>query len=237
MQLIFPQEYVDYKNSMQWFDYVKRIDKRQSTLNFEKIYVFEHDDVYTAGKSIQNNQTENQIKKIHGVTVVYSDRGGLWTWHGKGQVVVYFIYNIYLRKLSLSSFLNAVESIVVESLVFEFARLSGKSLQQLGIQVYADDKKRGFWIKQNNTNTISKIGFIGLRIINGFVCHGISINYDNDLKFFDYINPCGLGDVKITSIKDVITRSGNTNNALDINFFKSHLGESLFSKLDILHGC
>ena len=70
---------------------------------------------------------------------------------------------------------------------------------------------------------------------NGFVYHGISINYNNDLTFFDYINPCGLGDVKITSIKETANIE-NINKQLDINNFKHHLGNSLFDALETLHG-
>ena len=72
------------------------------------------------------------------------------------------------------------------------------------MQIYADKNKRGFWVKNLKNQSIAKIGFIGLRITNGFLTHGISINYNNDLSVFDYINPCGLGNVKITSISEVV---------------------------------
>ena len=226
MKLVFKKNYIDYQLSMSWFDVVKTIDKKKNE-NFEKIYVLEHKNVYTAGKSVSKN-----IKKklIYKTPVVYADRGGLWTWHGKGQVVVYFIYNLSFRKLFLSDFINAIEETAIDSVNNEIKRITGKTAD---FKVYADDKKRGFWVKKHDNKNCMKFGFMGLRVSNGFVYHGISINYDNDLSFFDYITPCGLRDVKITSIKELI-KNNDLNNLLDIEVFKKNIGNALFKKLSFL---
>ena len=235
MQLIFPKDYIDYNTAMHWFEQIKNFNNRQNQLDEEKIFVLEHNNVYTAGKSINNYPNETHIQQIHNTPVVYTNRGGLWTWHGVGQVVVYFIYNLHARKLFISDFMHTIESIAVKNIVFELEKLTGKPLTQTNLAIYADDSKRGFWVKNINTSEISKIGFMGLHVSNGFVYHGISINYNNDLTFFDYINPCGLGDVKITSIKETAGIE-NINKQLDINNFKHHLGNSLFNALETLHG-
>ena len=235
MQLIFPKDYIDYNTAMHWFEQIKNFNNRQSRLDEEKIFVLEHNNVYTAGKSISNYPNEIHVQQIHNTPVVYTNRGGLWTWHGVGQVVVYFIYNLHARRLFISDFMDTIESITVKNIVFELEKLIGRQLTQTNLAVYADGNKRGFWVKNINTSEISKIGFIGLRVSNGFVYHGISINYNNDLTFFDYINPCGLGDVKITSIKETAGIE-NINKQLDINNFKHHLGNSLFNALETLHG-
>ena len=235
MQLIFPKDYIDYNTAMHWFEQIKNFNNKQNWLDEEKIFVLEHNNVYTAGKSINNYPNETHIQQIHNTPVVYTNRGGLWTWHGIGQVVVYFIYNLHARRLFISDFMDTIESITVKNIVFELEKLTGKQLTQTNLAVYADDNKRGFWVKNTNTSEISKIGFMGLRASNGFVYHGISINYNNDLTFFDYINPCGLGDVKITSIEKTAGIE-NINKQLDINNFKHHLGNSLFNALETLHG-
>ena len=72
-----------------------------------------------------------------------------------------------------------------------------------GVDVYADKDKRGFWMHDAHGD-VYKIGFIGLRVSKGILTHGISINFDNDLKWFDYITPCGLEGVKIGSITNNI---------------------------------
>lgn len=235
MQLIFPKDYIDYNTAMHWFGQIKKFNNRQNQLDEEKIFVLEHNNVYTAGKSINNYPNETHIQQIHNTPVVYTNRGGLWTWHGVGQVVVYFIYNLHARRLFISDFMHTIESITVKNIVFELEKLIGKPLTQTNLAIYADSNKRGFWMKNTATLNIAKIGFIGLRVSNGFVYHGISINYNNDLTFFDYINPCGLGDVKITSIKETAGIE-NINKQLDINNFKHHLGKSLFNALETLHG-
>lgn len=246
MKLIFPKGYIDYKTSVSWFDCIKKYNKNsknnsnETTIcdDLEKIFVFEHDDVYTAGKSIQNLD-KNKLKTIHNTPVFYTDRGGLWTWHGKGQVIIYFIYNIHSRNIFLSDFMSAIESVVIENINFEIERISGKTPNDIRIEVYADNEKRGFWIKnlkKNSEEKISKIGFIGLRVLNGFVCHGISINYKNNLDFFNYIIPCGLNNVKITSIKELLLEEKINDNYLDIEIFKKHIGNAFLEKLDTLHG-
>jgi lipoyl(octanoyl) transferase len=231
MKLIFKQDYIDYKDAMSWFDVIKNYNKN-SSCDVERIFILEHNNVYTAGKSI--NDTKQNL--ICNIPVVYTDRGGLWTWHGHGQIVVYFIYNLRKRKLFLSDFIEIVEKTVIELINNEIARITNKSVLD-NIKIYADSKKRGFWAtkKNNNIEDNLKLGFIGLRVLNGFVFHGISINYNNDLSFFNNIVPCGLEGVKITSIQNLI-EGNDKNNSLDIEIFKKHIGNALFEKLDTLVG-
>ena len=232
MKLIIAKEYVNYNDAMKWFDGIKQGDID------EKIFVLEHEDVYTAGKSVLNNENEAVLDAIYNIPVVYTSRGGLWTWHGKGQVVVYFVYNLRKRRMFLSNFLQLVEQATLDIVEQEIFDLCNVNSANLGLKFYADEDRRGFWIKQNDVDDnakmkIAKFGFIGLRVSNGFVFHGISINYNNNLEFFNYINPCGLGDVKITSIEEIVKCSKKKHNHLDINNFKFHLGNSLFKTLNI----
>lgn len=225
MQLIIKDKYVDYIESMAWFDDIKDF-KKNSDKDIEKIFILEHNNVYTAGKSITDS---NKKTTIHGVPVFYTNRGGLWTWHGRGQIVIYFIYNLHARKLSLHDFMSKIETIIVDEVKKEIQRITKKTTDD--VNVYSDNEKRGFWVKFSD-DKIFKFGFIGLRVSNGFVYHGVSINYDNDLAFFDYITPCGLKDVKITSIKE-ITKKYMQNNLLDIEIFKKNIGNALFKNLNL----
>ena len=230
MQLLFPKGYINYTTSMKWFEPIATNNKNE---DIEKIYVLEHQDIYTAGKSINNEGIERQ-KFINNTPVAYTSRGGLWTWHGKGQVVVYFIYNLRQRNLTLSDFMSLVEQAVIKTtnqLLFSNQQ-STQSQNQL--QIYADSNKRGFWVKYNSTNSnnIAKFGFIGLRVSRGYVYHGISINFNNDLSAFNYINPCGLGNVKITSIKEIYNLLKQDKKLPNINIFKQTLGNRLFEILN-----
>ena len=170
---------------VEYNEVIKLFDNKEK----DKCFILEHNDIYTAGKSVKE-----QIEEINGIKTVHTERGGLWTWHGKGQVVVYFIYNLHKHQMTLTDFFEKIEKIFVE--------LIKNEINNDNFVVYADKDKRGFWIKNKTTNEIAKIGFIGLRVSKGVLTHGISINYNNDLRWFEYINPCGLGDVKITSIQE-----------------------------------
>lgn len=257
MKLVIENKQIEYLDAMKWFE----------DLSEEKIFVFEHQDIYTAGKSIDNNEKEKSIFNIHGIPAIHTNRGGLWTWHGKGQVIVYFIYNLKKRHLPLSDFLSIVENVVVKNVKTELFKYDSKT----DFNIFADNDKRGFWYNKydnekenknkekniktnyevsdkNKTNENAninlynvskkqnneKFGFIGLRVSQGFVLHGISINYNNNLGWFNHINPCGLGNVKITSIVNILHENNNKiSSALDINNFKLTLGNELFSKLNI----
>lgn len=183
---------VEYSKSMKWFE-----DLKQKPISSkEQIFIFEHNNIYTAGKS-----AVEKTNMINNTPLIQTNRGGLLTWHGNGQVMIYFIYNLLIRKQNLTDWFNIFEPIIINIITAE--------INNNNYIVYADKQNRGFWVKNNNTNQISKIGFIGLHITKGFLTHGISINYNNDLSYFKYINPCGLGDVKITSIQEITTKTLN----------------------------
>ena len=172
---------VPYQEAMHWFDNLNQI-----TQNNEKIIIFEHKNIYTCGKSINDN-IENTI---NGVKAIKTQRGGLWTWHGKGQVMIYFILNLRKRKMTLTDWFSLIEPVIVKCIEEEIINNIGLSKNELSkiLQIYADANKRGFWIKNKQTSLVAKIGFIGLRITSGFLTHGISINYNNDLSAFTYID-------------------------------------------------
>ena len=223
---IIKNRLVPYQEAMHWFDNLNQI-----TQNDEKIIIFEHQDIYTCGKSVNDDTT----KKINGIEAIKTQRGGLWTWHGKGQIMIYFILNLRKRKMTLTDWFFAIEPVIVKCIEEEIINNIGLSKNELSkiLQIYADANKRGFWIKNKQTSLVAKIGFIGLRITSGFLTHGISINYNNDLSAFNYINPCGLGDVKITSISEIINGIQTIHNYQNklkkdsINDFKSLLAHKL----------
>ena len=89
-----------------------------------------------------------------------------------------------------------------------------------GVNVYSDKDKRGFWM-HDARGDIYKIGFIGLRVSKGILTHGISINFDNDLRWFDYITPCGLEGVRVGSITNNIAEG--TSKKVFVDLFLKNL--------------
>ena len=180
-------EAVAYADAMKWFEEPYQEDK---------IFILEHQDVYTCGKSVSDEEFARVAPngKIMGTPAIRASRGGLWTWHGKGQIVIYFICNLRKNHMTLDDWFQKVEGTVLAGLNEII-----KQHNVHGVDVYADKDKRGFWM-HDARGDVYKIGFIGLRVSKGVLTHGISINFDNDLQWFDYITPCGLEGVKIGSI-------------------------------------
>ena len=146
-----------------------------------EIWLLEHPSVFTLGTAADNSH----ILDPKDIPVVQSDRGGEVTYHGPGQLVIYFLLDI--KKLGCGP-----NKLVVSIQEFIKELLSDLSIESSFIEgapgVYVNDKK---------------IASIGLRISKNKTYHGISINFDMDLKPFTYINPCGYEGLEVTQIKDL----------------------------------
>ena len=145
-----------------------------------EIWLLEDPPVFTLGTAADNSH----ILDPKDIPVVQSDRGGEVTYHGPGQLVIYFLLDI--KKLGCGP-----NKLVVSIQEFIKELLSDLSIESSFIKgapgVYVNDKK---------------IASIGLRISKNKTYHGISINFDMDLKPFTYINPCGYEGLEVTQIKD-----------------------------------
>ena len=151
----------------------------------EYIWLLEHENVFTAGSS----SNIKNLEFIKETPVITTNRGGQMTYHGPGQLVIYFMINIKIRKIGLIEFINKIEILLI------------KTFEKQGIKLYQKrEKNRGLWI---NTNVgMKKVIFIGLRYTRGIIFHGISINFEPDLNKFRLINPCGLNALEISSFKE-----------------------------------
>ena len=145
-----------------------------------EIWMLEHPPIFTLGTAAD----KQHILNAKDIPVVQSDRGGEVTYHGPGQLVIYFMIDLKKTKLGPRSLVKTLQEFT-QSLLLEY------SIESTFIDgapgVYVDDKK---------------IASIGLRISKGKTYHGISINIDMDLTPFSYINPCGYAGLKVVQIKD-----------------------------------
>ncbi len=147
----------------------------------EAIWMLEHDPVFTLGTAAD----QKHILKRTDIDVFQADRGGEVTYHGPGQLVIYFLLNIKKRSLGPKKFVKQLEDLVQRTLL-DFQIQSNTIEGSPG--VYVDSKK---------------IASIGLRFSKGYSYHGISINVDMDLDPFKNINPCGYEGLQVTQIKDI----------------------------------
>ena len=146
-----------------------------------EIWFIEHPPVFTLGTAAD----QKHILNPKDIPVVQSDRGGEVTYHGPGQLVIYFMIDVKKSKLGPKTFVKSLQ---------EFTK---SLLKECSIESQFIDGAPGVYV--NN----KKIASIGLRISKGKTYHGISINVDMDLAPFSYINPCGYKGLEVTQIKEL----------------------------------
>lgn len=165
-------------------DYQSTLDGMKSHLASEpftnEIWFLEHDPVYTLGTAAD----KSHILNAKNIPVIQTDRGGEVTYHGPGQLVIYFMLDI--KHLELGP----------RSLVQSLQNFTKNLLEEFSIETNFIDGAPGVYVEEK------KIASIGLRISKGKSYHGISINVDMDLTPFSHINPCGYEGLEVTQIKN-----------------------------------
>jgi lipoate-protein ligase B len=141
------------------------------------------------GKSgkVQNvlaSPTTLQEKRIK---VIFTDRGGDVTYHGPGQLVVYPILNLRLYSLSVPDYVWHLEEVVI------------RLLARFGISAGRLEKLRGVWVGEE------KIASLGVHLSRWISKHGLALNVNTDLDFFNFINPCGTGR-RVTSMAKILKK-------------------------------
>jgi lipoyl(octanoyl) transferase len=149
-----------------------------------ELIMLEHPHIYTLG--VRGNQSDilkssTELKQMN-IDIQSSDRGGEVTYHGPGQLVAYPIINIKNCKIGPKEYIYRLENSIINFLS--------------DLQIYCDQGALpiGVWVKSK------KIASIGVRIRKGITTHGIAININTDLSFFNHINACGLTNTIHTSV-------------------------------------
>ena len=156
-----------------------RADRQADALP-DVLLLLEHPPVYTKGRRAQSTDLPmgEEWYRSQGVEVCDSDRGGGVTYHGPGQLVGYPI----MRVREVPRYVHTVESVIVAALADE------------GIEAEVREGLTGVWAGE------SKIGSIGVHVSRGVTTHGFAINFDADLQPFEWIVPCGMEGVRMTSV-------------------------------------
>jgi lipoyl(octanoyl) transferase len=166
----------------------KRSNKKPSAKNH--FLLVEHPHVYTLGKSgDKNNLLANPdlLKKIN-ATFYKINRGGDITYHGPGQIVGYPVIDLEYYNLGVREFIEKMENSIIA--VLEKFNLKGSH----------KENATGVWLDAENPAKARKICAIGVRVSRYVTMHGFALNVNTDLRYFNYINPCGLSS-GVTSVK------------------------------------
>mgnify|MGYP001150381160 CR=1 FL=1 len=173
----------DYRQILQLQQLTRQ--KRLQNEMPDTILIVEHPAVITLGARQSSNRllvSREDLAQKH-IDVVDVRRGGGITAHNPGQLVFYPILNLQKTSLGINAYIRELEAI------------GSELLEQLDVSSIRRKGAPGLWVGER------KIASIGVRVSRFITYHGMAINIQNDLEIFDYIVPCGLDNVEMTSVQ------------------------------------
>ncbi len=170
------------------------------------VILVEHNHVLTLGRS---SHLENVLVKD--LPIFEIERGGDVTYHGPGQLVAYPVVSLQYGNLGVRQFVQLLESAIIETVSsFGVTEAEGKLGQQTGV-----------WIENKR-----KIASIGIAVSHWVTYHGLALNVNTDLSYFQKIKPCGFESSVMTSLSKELSVE-----SVDMNQVKNLLLDSLAQKI------
>lgn len=155
------------------------------------LIVCQHPNVFTLGKNGKENNLLISKEKLSQQKIDFFNinRGGDITFHGLGQLVVYPILDLEDFKLDIHWYMRTLEEVIIKTLAY------------FGINGQRIEKETGVWIAKNQQLLARKICAFGVRTSRWVTMHGLALNINTDLKYYDMIVPCGIKDKGVTSME------------------------------------
>ena len=152
------------------------------------LLILEHPHVITLGRRGDRSHliASSEVLEEMKIPVFHVERGGDVTYHGPGQMVVYPILNLKEYGYRVVRYVGQLEEVIL------------RVLRDFGIEGRRDPSNRGVWAGEK------KIASVGVAIKRRVSLHGIALNYETDLKYFNLINACGLEGKKVTSVAEIL---------------------------------
>jgi len=181
---------------------IKRTNRNEgSSIETPNYFLFvEHPPVITLGKSGQEKNLLLTKEELERKKIQYfnTNRGGDITFHGYGQIVGYPVIDLENFYTDINRYLRTLEEIVISTLNY-FKISSQRSPGETGV-----------WLESNSPNS-RKICAIGVKTSRWVTMHGFALNVDTDLRYYNYIIPCGIKGKGITSINKEIKKNVSIN--------------------------
>ncbi|HIA14538.1 MAG TPA: lipoyl(octanoyl) transferase LipB [Nitrospirales bacterium] len=159
----------------------------------DTLLLLEHPPTYTVGRRVEDafRLVDENARIEHGIPIYQTERGGLITYHGPGQLVGYPILKLMTYCRGPKTYMHMLEDVLI------------RLLQEFGLQAGRRDRCTGVWIADR------KIAALGVHISRGVTMHGFALNVTNDLRPYEWIVPCGIEGCIVTSMtKELGARVG-----------------------------
>ena len=168
-------------------------DDQKQTPNY--LLFVEHPHVYTIGKSGDEHNMLANAKKLEEInaTFVKTNRGGDITYHGFGQIVGYPILDLDNYKSDIFLYMRNLEEVII------------RTIAEYGLKGERSEGETGVWLDVGKPYA-RKICALGVKTSKFVTMHGLALNVNTDLRYFDYIIACGIKDKGVTSLKRELER-------------------------------
>jgi len=169
----------------------------------ETLLLCSHPPIITLGRSTKPEHLPISLAELQhrGLKIFEIERGGSVTYHGPEQLVAYPIINLSSKRKDVGWYMRQLEEVIIRTAV------------HLDIQAERVPNMTGVWVK--GPKGPQKLAFIGVRISRWVTLHGLSINLSPCAEPFSLINPCGLGNILITSLEELCGRKVDRHQAED----------------------
>ncbi len=188
----------------------KSEEAQQETPNY--LLFVEHPHVYTIGKSgdAQNMLANAEKLKEINATFVKTNRGGDITYHGFGQLIGYPVLDLDNFSSDIFLYMRNLEEVII------------RVLAEYGIKGMRSEGETGVWLDVGKPYA-RKICALGVKTSKWVTMHGFGLNVNTDLRYFEYIIPCGIRDKAVTSISRELERTFSDDEISDLKIkIKKH---------------
>jgi lipoyl(octanoyl) transferase len=179
---------IDYADALQIQG--QTVEARKAGSIPDTMLLLEHPHVYTLGRNA--NKANLLISAKHlanlGVKVFETNRGGDITYHGPGQLVGYPILDLTRHRRDISWYMRSLEDVFIQVAA------------GYGIEATRNQGLPGVWVGND------KLVALGVHVSRWVTSHGFAFNIDTDLRYFEWIVPCGLRNKGVTSLEKLLGR-------------------------------
>ena len=166
----------------------ERVAQRKAGNVPDTLILLEHPHVYTLGRnaSEENVLVSPEFLASRGAQVFHTDRGGDVTYHGPGQLVGYPILDLTRHRRDISWYMRSIEDVLI------------RTAHDFGIEAARSPGCTGVWVGND------KLAAMGVHLSRWVTSHGFALNVNADLRYFEWIVPCGLRGKGVTSMEKLL---------------------------------